>query len=59
MKYCKHFITCQLQRNKLQKLEDAQFKLMSSDVYVFRTADMENMDDTNMSDRAQSNIRFD
>ena len=59
MKYCKHFITCQLQRNKLQKLEDAQFKLMPSDVYVFRTADMENLDNTNMSDRAQSNIRFD
>ena len=59
MKYCKHFITCQLQRNMLQKLEDTQFKRMPSAAYVFRTADMENMGDTNMSDRAQSNIRFD
>ena len=58
LKYCKHFITCQLQHNKLQKLEDTHFKQMPSAAYVFRTSDMENMDDTNMSDRAQSNIRF-
>ena len=37
MKYCKHFITCQLQRNKLQKLEDTHFKQTPSAAYVFRT----------------------